>query len=85
MLPERLCIGELTHSEKVRERDKEGGMDLGVVLSADKGGRMPLSIVNVIGWRVLFGAGGKTFRAPLMRRLTCTLWKTSELEAWSVW
>jgi hypothetical protein len=50
-------------------------------LSADTGGRMLLSIVIVIGWRVLFGAGGKTFRAPLMRRLMCALSKTSALKA----
>ena len=50
-------------------------------LSADKGGRMLLSIVIVIGWRVLFGEGGKTFLAPLIRRLMCTLSKTSELKA----
>jgi hypothetical protein len=31
----------------------------GISASADKGGRMLLSIVIVIAWRVLFGAEGK--------------------------
>jgi hypothetical protein len=73
-------INKFTHAEKFREGDTKSGMNIDVVLSVNKSGKMLLNIVIMIGWRVLFGAGKKIFRAFLMRRLIYTLSKTLKLK-----